>query len=458
MCVTNRLFPQASLFTLVVLFTCEQATAANRKSYYCPNTYGSTPAGFTVPSFNSVKLSGKTYTFVNHPDGQSESLDLYLPQGVPNPPVLVMIHGGGFTGSTRQGITSYAHGYVAQDYAVANISYRLAGLIDTTNGGANPSGSQKSDPTANLFPTGFQDARCAVRWLRANAASLGINGNAIAAYGVSAGGNFAAMLGTTLDYDPTVYGKSNGGSQTLDSVDCPVGIPNSPNPTQPVRASASVKLVIDESGNDTIGQVHNTVDNNAWGNVQYFGDVADVEALFNVNFGLTKAQQPNCTAPDFPASQNLHCVTVAGLQKNSVFMTGNYPVAFPDRQFNSNNGNASYTAPVFFILNGAIDPVVGPQNSADLFDTMTGATAAGNPVLVESTMENNPSTNGVLWSGTSQTASAALVDYFLMTGQGHIPALLSPGMSQTANNNNGTGPDLQAASCAVVNLMNQVLN
>ena len=89
---------------------------------------------------------------------------------------------------------------------------------------------------------------------------------------------------------------------------------------------------------------------------------------------------------------------------------------------------------------------------------MTGATATGDPVLVENTMQNKPSASGVLWSGTSQSASSALVDYFPMTGQGHIPALLSPGMSQTANNNNGKGPDLQTASCAVINLMNQVLN
>ncbi len=49
------------------------------------------------------------------------------------------------------------------------------------------------------FPAQIEDCKAAVRWLRANAVKYGLDPERFAAWGASAGGHLAAMLGTTGD-------------------------------------------------------------------------------------------------------------------------------------------------------------------------------------------------------------------------------------------------------------------
>jgi acetyl esterase/lipase len=79
-------------------------------------------------------------------------------------------------GSKEQGVPTE---YLAQGYAVASINYRL---------------SQHAK-----FPAQIEDCKAAVRWLRAHAAEYRLDAKQIAAWGASAGGHLAAMLGTTGD-------------------------------------------------------------------------------------------------------------------------------------------------------------------------------------------------------------------------------------------------------------------
>ena len=67
--------------------------------------------------------------------------------------------------------------YLAQGFAVASINYRL---------------SQHA-----LFPAQIEDCKAAVRWLRAHAEQFNLDANRFGAWGPSAGGHLAAMLGTT---------------------------------------------------------------------------------------------------------------------------------------------------------------------------------------------------------------------------------------------------------------------
>src|SRR5262249_2540084 len=62
-------------------------------------------------------------------------------------------------------------------YVAATASYRLA--------------------PQHTWPAQIHDARCAVRWLRANAARHHIDPDRIAALGFSSGGHLACLLGTT---------------------------------------------------------------------------------------------------------------------------------------------------------------------------------------------------------------------------------------------------------------------
>lgn len=108
-------------------------------------------------------------------DGKKLALDLYLPESVANPPLVVWIHGGGWVSGNKkeckvQWLTD--HGY-----AVASISYRLSDVA--------------------VFPAQLHDCKGAIRWLRANAAKYGYSTEKIAVAGSSAGGMLALLLGTT---------------------------------------------------------------------------------------------------------------------------------------------------------------------------------------------------------------------------------------------------------------------
>lgn len=92
-------------------------------------------------------------------------------------PGVVLIHGGGFVEGFPEMLSRYAAQLAGTGYVTAAIEYRLAGEA--------------------LYPAPVEDAKCAVRWLRSNAAMLGLDPHRIAAAGNSAGGYLAAMVGGT---------------------------------------------------------------------------------------------------------------------------------------------------------------------------------------------------------------------------------------------------------------------
>lgn len=104
-------------------------------------------------------------------------LDWFRPDNESVLPGIVLIHGGGWIGGSRKAFESTARDLAAAGFVVANIDYRLA--------------------TEAKFPGAVLDGKAAVRWMRANAESLGVDPDRIAAIGGSAGGHLAAMIATT---------------------------------------------------------------------------------------------------------------------------------------------------------------------------------------------------------------------------------------------------------------------
>jgi len=103
-------------------------------------------------------------------------LDLYSPKGLDHPvPAIVVIHGGGWMAGKRQDMASLAERLAEHGFVAATISYRFA--------------------PKHRFPAQIEDAKAAVRYLRANAKELNIDRNKIGATGGSAGGHMAMMLG-----------------------------------------------------------------------------------------------------------------------------------------------------------------------------------------------------------------------------------------------------------------------
>jgi acetyl esterase/lipase len=84
----------------------------------------------------------------------SLKLDLHLPKDLKKPaPVLMFVHGGGWSKGKRSDYRYYCVKFAEQGYVVATISYRLRDVV--------------------LFPAAVEDTKCAVRWMRVNAVKLG---------------------------------------------------------------------------------------------------------------------------------------------------------------------------------------------------------------------------------------------------------------------------------------------
>jgi acetyl esterase/lipase len=121
---------------------------------------------------------------------RAEKLDLYLPAPPPAgklSPALVWIHGGGWTGGTKNEAraTNVCTTLANAGYVAVSIDYKLG---------------------AGAWPTNLYDCKNAVRYLRANAAKLRLDPDRIAVAGGSAGGHLALMVALTAgkpDFEPS---------------------------------------------------------------------------------------------------------------------------------------------------------------------------------------------------------------------------------------------------------------
>ena len=187
------------------------------------------PSGSAVGSATPSVTAARTIHDVAYAHtSPKQSLDLYLPAPAANPaPLVIWVHGGGWRTGDKSAIavpydpsapaptpknctdivqvqTPEVAALNAKGYAVASVNYRLT-----------------QDPVAAL-----KDAKAAVRLLRASAASYHLDPNRFAAWGDSAGGYTAIMLGVT-------------GSQTTDFDDATLGNPG---------VSSAVQAVVDWFG------------------------------------------------------------------------------------------------------------------------------------------------------------------------------------------------------------------
>ncbi len=164
----NPVFP-ASLVALVLASGCASVTHLGD-----PELSSAPPATAARESFEVRREI--PYTPENWPLRQIG--DLYLPDS-PSPgprPGVLLLHGGGWAAPERRDeMNGIARTLASHGYVVFNVTYRLTPLWQ--------------------YPAPVDDLREAIRWLRRNADSLALDPDRIAAFGYSAGGHLAAMLG-----------------------------------------------------------------------------------------------------------------------------------------------------------------------------------------------------------------------------------------------------------------------
>jgi acetyl esterase/lipase len=125
-----------------------------------------------------------------------QKLDLYVPRTEGKVPLIIFVHGGGFSRGDKRGESPLQ--FLAEGYAFASLNYRL---------------SQDA-----IFPAQIEDCKAAVRWLRSNAVRLKLDPDRFGAWGTSAGGHLVAMLGTTGDTTVFDVGENLGVSSRVQAV------------------------------------------------------------------------------------------------------------------------------------------------------------------------------------------------------------------------------------------------
>jgi acetyl esterase/lipase len=151
--------------------------------------------GTSMPSSIKNKFTDIAYATKS----ETQKLDIYLPNEGQGPlPVIIAFHGGGFTAgnNNREHIAQMLQG-LNNGYAVVPVDYRLSGEAK--------------------FPAAINDAKAAIRFIKVNAVRYNLNPNKIALWGISAGGNLAALAGTTGGTN-NCYDTSLGNANVSDNV------------------------------------------------------------------------------------------------------------------------------------------------------------------------------------------------------------------------------------------------
>ena len=123
-------------------------------------------------------------------DINKHKLNLFLPKGVENPPMLLWIHGGAWAFGDRKNETELARKFAAEGIAVAAISYRLSPGV-------------WQDPkydTGIQHPEHIRDVARAFDWLHKKAKDYGYDPHSIFVSGYSAGGHLSALLAMAPTY------------------------------------------------------------------------------------------------------------------------------------------------------------------------------------------------------------------------------------------------------------------
>lgn len=104
-------------------------------------------------------------------------LDIYKPKKEGRYPGVVLVHGGGWRSGDKSLQRPMAQQLAARGYVTATVEYRLS--------------------MEALYPAAVHDVKAAIRWLRAHADKYHVDTSGIAILGCSAGGQLAALVGTT---------------------------------------------------------------------------------------------------------------------------------------------------------------------------------------------------------------------------------------------------------------------
>ena len=135
----------------------------------------------------------KNISYVKNPSPKTDSLqqlNLFLPEGATDTPLLIWIGGGAWSYVNRHMETDLAHKLAEEGIAVAAVGHRLSSALwrdSSLNGGAQ-------------HPTHVEDVATAFKWLVDNKKQYNYNVDEIVVGGFSSGAHLATLLGMNEKY------------------------------------------------------------------------------------------------------------------------------------------------------------------------------------------------------------------------------------------------------------------
>lgn len=126
------------------------------------------------------------YQTIQGVDPNLLSLDIYLPANSCNAPVVMWVHGGGYTnGDKTNQISNKKRLFNQQGWILVSVNYRL---------------TKPGQPYSAKFPDHFLDVAASVAWVNANIARYGGDPTKIALMGHSAGADIVSNVVTNPTY------------------------------------------------------------------------------------------------------------------------------------------------------------------------------------------------------------------------------------------------------------------
>jgi acetyl esterase/lipase len=236
----------ASLVAVVVLSLplMAQPKLERDTSFSVYSTYVKTKKKYPSISIAEVKtpknVGVKNNVVYRRIGDRALSLDVFYPKRKSKRgyPAVLMIHGGGWRSGDRTHNTPTAKPLAENGFVAVSAEYRLS--------------------TEATYPAAVHDLKTAIRWMRANALTFNIDTSKIATWGCSAGGQLAALLGTT---NGNASLEGNGGYQ---------------------ECSSNVQAIVDVDG--TLAFIHPESGE---------GDDSKGKSAATLWFGFTKTERPD---------------------------------------------------------------------------------------------------------------------------------------------------------------------
>ena len=123
-------------------------------------------------------------------DAEKHQLDLFIPEGIERPPIMIWIHGGAWAFGSRKSETALARKFAEEGIAVAAISYRLSpGVWNDPN-----------HTTGVQHPEHIRDVARAFAWIYEQAETYHYDRHSIFVGGYSAGAQLSALLAVDPSY------------------------------------------------------------------------------------------------------------------------------------------------------------------------------------------------------------------------------------------------------------------